>query len=362
MKMKKILKCNIFLLCLFCFLLTISGITTKAASITPAPMATQTPTISVSFNLNYKTTVKYDDIVVVANKKYGKLPTPARKGYAFQGWYTASKKGKKVKASTQVKTLENHTLYAHWKAKTYKVKLNARGGKVSKSSYKKTYGSTYGKLPEPTKKGYKFLGWFTKKADGTQILPTSKVKITKTTTLYAHWEYLYPEIILKDYSMTQGQYNAFPYVQTQTAYQKIMLGNSSYSLARSGCLTCNIALIMTYHGNKTLPTELSRNTGLYTSGGLLIWGRLPDAWAQEYCGNTVAINRLYTLLSEGKMPSVCLQNSYGGMHWVTVYGFSGSKNLSADKFLIFDPGKYSNKTLQDVINQKGNITRIVYIK
>ncbi|MBQ2802207.1 MAG: InlB B-repeat-containing protein [Lachnospiraceae bacterium] len=360
--MRKLLKSNVLGLILFCFLLTTSAITTRAASVTPSPGITQPPMISVDFNLNYKTSIKYEDILVTANKKYGKLPAPSRKGYTFQGWYTSAKKGTKVKSSTRVKNSEAHTLYAHWKAKTYKVKLNARGGKVSKSSYKKTYGSTYGKLSTPTKKGYKFLGWFTKKSGGTQILPTSKVKITKTTTLYAHWDYLYPEIILKDYSMTQSQYNAFPYVQTQTAYQKIMLGNSSYSLARSGCLTCNIALIMTYRGNKTLPTELSRNTGLYTSGGLLIWGKLPDVWTQEYCGNTVAINRLYTLLSEGKMASVCLKNSYGGMHWVTVYGYSGSKNLSADKFLIFDPGKYSNKTLQDVINQKGNITRIIYIK
>lgn len=360
--MKKILKCNFLFLCLFCFLLNISGITANAASLIEPPVATQTPTLSVSFDLNYKTSAKYEDILVIPNQKYGALPEPTRKGYTFQGWYTSAKKGTKIKSSTRVKFTQDHTLYARWKAKTYKVKLNARGGKVSKSSYKKTYGSTYGKLPTPTRKGYKFLGWFTKKSGGTQILPTSKVKITKTTTLYAHWDYPYPEIILKDYSMTQSKYNAFPYVQTKTDYQKIMLGNSSYSLARSGCLTCNIALIMTYEGNKTLPVELARDTKLYTSGGLLIWGNLKDTWAQEYCGNTIALNRLYTLLSEGKMASVCLRNSYGGMHWVTVYGYSGGKKLSADKFLIFDPGKYSNKTLQDVINQKGNITRIIYIK
>lgn len=360
--MKNIFKSTLFLLSLLCLILVTSGTTVRASSVSPTPVATQNPAISVSFNLNYKTSAKYDDILVTTGKKYGKLPKPARKGYTFQGWYTSAKNGTKVKSTTLVTGSENHTLYAHWKAKTYKVKLNARGGKVSKSSYKVTYASTYGKLATPTRKGYTFLGWYTKKTGGTKVLSTSKVKITKTTTLYAHWDYLYPEIILEDYSMTQSQYNTFPYVQTQSAYQKIMLGNSSYSLARSGCLTCNIALIMTYNGNNTLPKELAQNKGLYTSGGLLIWGSLPNTWAQEYYSGAAALKRLYTLLSQGKMVTVCLKSSSGGMHWVTVYGYSGGKSISADKFLIFDPGKYSNKTLQDVINQKGNVTRIVYIK
>lgn len=360
--MTKIFKSTLFLLSLLCLTLVTFSTTAKASSVSPTSAVTPNSKITVRFNLNYKTSAKYDDVLVTTGKKYGKLPKPTRKGYTFQGWYTSAKKGAKIKSATLVTSLENHTLYAHWKAKNYKVKLNANGGKVSKSSYKVTYASTYGKLATPTKKGYTFLGWYTKKNGGTRILSTSKVKITKTTTLYAHWEYLYPKIVLKDYSMTQNQYNAFPYVQTQAAYQKVMLGNSSYSLARSGCLTCNIALIMTYNGTNTLPKELAQNTRLYTSGGLLIWGSLPNTWAQEYYSGTVALNRLYTLLSKGKMASVCLKNSSGGMHWVTVYGYSGGKSISADKFLIFDPGKYSNKTLQDVINQKGNITRIVYIK
>lgn len=369
--MKKILKATLLLTCLL-FVLSTAPATrinasdtvtqTASASVTPIPVVTQNAEFSVSFQLNYKTSSKYDDIFVTAGKKYGKLPTPSRKGYKFLGWYTQPKKGTKIKSSTKVKISENQTLYAHWKAKSYTVKLNARGGKVSKASYKKTYDSTYGKLPTPKKKDCTFLGWYTKKTGGSQILSTSKVKITKTTTLYAHWAELYPEIILENLKLSQSQYNSFPYVQTQAAYQSIRLGNSSYTLARSGCLTCNIALIMTHNGKKTLPAELARNTRLYTSGGLLIWGGLPGTWVQEYYGGDTALKRLHTLLSEGKMATVCLRSSYGGMHWVTVYGYTGGKNISANKFLIFDPGKYSNKTLQDVINQKGSVTRIVYMK
>ena len=365
--MRKFTKCTLPFLFLLFFFLTTQSLVTNAATVSPSPSprpttaATQKTETVVSFNLNYKTSNSYADKVITVGKKYGKLPTPTRKGYTFKGWYTSASAGKKVKSSTRMTTQKDHVLYARWKANTYKVKLNARGGSVAKSSYKVTYNSKYGTLPIPTKDGYVFQGWFTKKSGGTQISSKSKVKITKTTTLYAHWEYQYPKIILQDYSMSQSQYYSFPYVQTQAAYQSVMLGNSSYSLARSGCLTCNIALIMTYHGTYTLPTQLARNTRLYTSGGALIWGCLPNHWAQEYCSNVIAFYRLYQLLSDGKMASVCLRNSYGGMHWVTVYGYAGGKNISADKFLIFDPGKYSNTTLQDVISQKGNVTRIIYM-
>lgn len=39
-------------------------------------------------------------------------PTPTRKGYAFDGWYTSASGGKKVTGS--VKVTANMTLYAHW--------------------------------------------------------------------------------------------------------------------------------------------------------------------------------------------------------------------------------------------------------
>lgn len=333
-----------------------------SVDISPTEVPEPVTMVNVTFDLNYKTSKSVTSVTATYGKKYGKLPTPSRKGYTFLGWYTKSTKGTRVKASTKIKKTENHTLYARWSANTYKIKLNATGGKVSQKSHKKTYGKKYGQLPTPTKSGYTFAGWYTKRNGGTLITPKSKVKVTKNTTLYAHWNDNYPEIILQDYNMTHQEYSTFPYVQTQTAYQSIRLGKSSDTLARYGCLTCNIALIMTYNGNETLPTTLAANTSLYTSNGLLIWGSLPDTWSQHYVTGDAAYEKLYELLQQGIMPSVCLKSSYSGMHWVTVYGYEGGSKLSPEKFLIFDPGKYSNKNLRDVIWQKGNVTRIVYTK
>ncbi|MDR0883530.1 MAG: InlB B-repeat-containing protein [Oscillospiraceae bacterium] len=113
------------------------------------------------------------------------LPTaPKRTGYKFAGWYTAKTGGTKVTASTVVKLSKNQTLYAHWTANKYTVTFNANGGTAVKA---KTipYNTAVGALPTPTRKGYKFSGWYTAKSGGTKISKTTK--ITKAVTYTAHW-------------------------------------------------------------------------------------------------------------------------------------------------------------------------------
>jgi len=124
---------------------------------------------------------------VTMGKSYGKLPSVKRTGYSFLGWFTAKSGGVKVTSGSTFTKAATQILFAHWKAKSYKVKLKAQGGKVSKSSIKVTYHAKYKNLPTPTRSGYSFKGWYTKKSGGTKITNSSKVKITKTQTLYAHW-------------------------------------------------------------------------------------------------------------------------------------------------------------------------------
>jgi uncharacterized repeat protein (TIGR02543 family) len=58
---------------------------------------------------NYKT--------VTYNAKYGKLPTPTRKGHKFAGWYTKTKGGKKITAKAKATILKNTKVYAQWRKK-----------------------------------------------------------------------------------------------------------------------------------------------------------------------------------------------------------------------------------------------------
>lgn len=66
------------------------------------------------------------------------------------------------------------------------ITFNANGGSVSPGSLKVKNGSKWGTLPTPTRSGYEFLGWYTKKSGGTKI--TSSTKASKNLTVYAHWQ------------------------------------------------------------------------------------------------------------------------------------------------------------------------------
>jgi len=74
------------------------------------------------------------------------------------------------------------------------VTLDANGGSTheawSPNVYTMTFsiGEKYGYLPNPTRKGYRFAGWYTKKVGGTQITSTSVVQ-GSVKTLYARWKF-----------------------------------------------------------------------------------------------------------------------------------------------------------------------------
>ncbi len=118
------------------------------------------------------------------------LPTPTRTGYEFLGWFTEQTDGQKVNNGNKIERAENHTLYAHWKAKTFKVTFDNNDGTNTKSTKNVTYDDKYGDLPTLSRDGYKFLGWYTTQTGGDKIESDSKVNITKDTTFYAHWEIL----------------------------------------------------------------------------------------------------------------------------------------------------------------------------
>lgn len=120
---------------------------------------------------------------------------PTRTGYTFQGWATnKTATTATYKAGDSFKTDKNITLYAVWKANTYKIAFNKNGGSGSLSKVSCTYGKS-ATLPANkfTRSGYKFLGWNTKK-NGSGTSYANKVGVKnltstngKTVTLYAQW-------------------------------------------------------------------------------------------------------------------------------------------------------------------------------
>ena len=129
--------------------------------------------------------VSPESITVTNGGTYSALPTPARGGYGFDGWYTAD--GIKVNKADVVHLAGNLTLYARWTGNTYTVALNANGGSVSPESITVTNGGTYSALPTPARDGYNFEGWYTAASGGTRVNPTDTANLTGNTTLYARW-------------------------------------------------------------------------------------------------------------------------------------------------------------------------------
>ncbi len=114
-----------------------------------------------------------------------------RPGYIFNGWFTDS-------ACTQLYWKDGMdkprmpaadlTLYASWTAHSFTVYFDANGGNCSKDSMGVLVGTPYGTLPEPTRIGYTFLGWYTAASGGSKVTADMTVDLGADQTLYAQWE------------------------------------------------------------------------------------------------------------------------------------------------------------------------------
>lgn len=114
---------------------------------------------------------------------------PKKNGYSFAGWLE-QETGKIWEFSTD-QVSQDRNLIALWDLKEYQITYDSTGGVLTEKDTKVvTYKSKIGKLPTPTKKDYKFVGWYTKENGGKRYKETS-IMPAKNFTLYAKWQ-LYP--------------------------------------------------------------------------------------------------------------------------------------------------------------------------
>ncbi len=123
------------------------------------------------------------------NTPMGKLPVPTRSGYRFTGWYP-SEDAKSEEAITEKTTVPTQSAiyYAAWEKTNFvTVTWSAEGGSPEKKSEQKTPRSVFGKLPQPTRDGYRFDGWLSQGARGL-LLRESSVVPDVDTIYYASWK------------------------------------------------------------------------------------------------------------------------------------------------------------------------------
>ena len=83
-------------------------------------------------------------------------------------------------------------LYAVWQASRHLVTFNYHGatGGAGLANTFVYFDAAYGALPNPTRAGYAFVGWFTEQAGGVQIESTTIVSNNAPHMLHARWEEL----------------------------------------------------------------------------------------------------------------------------------------------------------------------------
>jgi len=141
---------------------------------------------------------------------YGTLPTVARTGYTFAGWFTASTGGTEVTAETLMQIANAHSIYAQWTPITYNITYNMNGG-TNNASNPSTYTieTPTINLQAPTRDNFTFFGWEVN--EGTSVLgsilsqtPTVTINNGTYTFTNATEDNRYTNTKLQLYSSTQS--------------------------------------------------------------------------------------------------------------------------------------------------------------
>ena len=135
---------------------------------------------TVAFTINGRTnTINMDSQVIL-------LPSLANEGnMSFDGWYEDSELTVPL---TEFEVTSEAKLYGRYCGPNFTVTLDVNGGNelIEKEM---TIGCdrVYGELPNATRTGHTFLGWFTERTDGEKIESGDKVAILSNHIIYAHW-------------------------------------------------------------------------------------------------------------------------------------------------------------------------------
>jgi uncharacterized repeat protein (TIGR02543 family) len=129
-------------------------------------------------------------VVFAAPYPVSDFPVTGRAGYTFAGWFTGrAGTGTRVEAGTNVGLPRDHTLFAHWTPGRFTVTFDASAGTPAvPTSRVVTFGAAYGELATTSRAGYRFVGWWTESAGGSEVTSGTVVATPRDHTLFARWE------------------------------------------------------------------------------------------------------------------------------------------------------------------------------
>lgn len=180
---------------------------------------------TVSFNSNGGSKVKSQS--VLSGKTASKPANPSRSGYTFAGW---TLNGKTYSFSSKVTS--NITLVASWtknstSTTSFTVTFNSNGGsKVASQTVQS--GKLITKPSDPTRDGYKFVGWYI----GSTLVNFKSYKVSSNVTLTAKWEQVTLTAVIEKVPNSQaGQILIFIMDGDKkvAGYADIVIGGQTYA-------------------------------------------------------------------------------------------------------------------------------------
>ena len=214
-----------------------SDTTANSASVSCYVKAVWNPNkYTVAYNPNKGSGSMSPDTVTYNTAYKTKKNTFTRTGYTFNGWnekadgtgtaWTLTSSGVYEANKTWTWTYAyNITLYAQWSPNAYTLTLNPNGGTINGSSSEKALnpplyydGGNWWNVSdnEPSRNGYRFMGWYTSAENGTKIYnadgtctndgtywKNKNYIYTGNLKVYAHWKYItyYIQYDLNDSSL-----------------------------------------------------------------------------------------------------------------------------------------------------------------
>ena len=129
------------------------------------------------------------------------------------------------------------------------------------------------------------------------------------------------------------------YLQNDRKWADDMMGDSSDTMARSGCLTCCIAASLNVQGlGEFTPKELNglfSEKKVYNSQGAILWNELEQAVppAKAVINMSVSNKSINDALKDGLCPIVKVRTKNGVYHWVVLM----ESNMDTQEFYCVDP-------------------------
>lgn len=203
-----------------------------------------------------------------------------RNGYTFDGW--TNKTGTAFADQKQITsgaafgvtyTNKTATLFAKWTANTYTVTLDPGEGTVDPTSVDVTYQGAWPTLPEPTREGYYFNGWFNDRASQTATPTNTAVALTSDTTIYAKWTQRLTATFIDPLNSTtqtvdvaSGSTPVAPFTPSHAGYTFAGWSPALRNITQDTTYTAQFTgtqYFITYHSNFGIPEETRKIDYVY---------------------------------------------------------------------------------------------------